>query len=653
MVKQGLRSLGLYSFFVVASLVFINLLLVAPTASGAGNQEFLGLEQIEKGMEGVGKTVVKGKEISSFSIKVIQVIDKPGELEDFIVIRASGAPIEESGGVAQGMSGSPVYIDGKLIGALSRSALWSKDSSNPIALVTPIKTMLRLFEQAESGKIMESKDERKSSMESSLEKVFPGRSVSLGNSDSPGEDRSGAESLVFVRNQTPVMVNGFSKSSFEALKNGISPQANLEKIYDPLDTVGGSSINNLKGGLGQYDLSFHNLQGSAGGSDGGMEIEPGAPMGVALTKGDLSIGALGTVTYREGDRVLGFGHRFLLNGTSNFLLTRASVFDTVKSYRSSFKLGDVGSPVGTIKQDRTQGIMGEIGDRAELFRTDMEISEKGAKGASKLTTDLVKTSDLVGPLAYATIRESINRSLNRTGPGTVKVSYRITGENMPEPIERTDIFFSYRQASFLPSLQVALFIDALAHNPFKEPNLQELSAEVNFDRSINSGQITYFATDGRNYHPGDLLAYQVKIKNYRDDIVKKTGAFQIPSNLPPGNYVVAVYGGPRPAKIAPPQTLETFGDWLGYLNNLKSYEHLSVELLSPFEESVVPMASTGYMYESVTRVDEKFAGKVIYGNQAISINVTEKKTKSSSSPAPEKAKQEDGGTGDGEQKNKE
>jgi len=603
-------------------LISLQLLLSSGAALGSTGDNFLGLEGIEKGMEGTGKTVVKGTEISTFSVKVIDVMDEPGKLQDFIVIRASGKPIEESGGVAQGMSGSPVYIDGKLIGALSRSALWSKDSSNPIGLVTPIETMLDLFDnQGAAGASIRSEDTR-SSVENSLEDLFPGKNVEVPGAGAERGSVGGSESddLIFRKSVTPVMLSGFSRASLNALKKGIESE-NPGRVYDPLATVGGSSIQNLRGGLSQYDLAFHNLQGSDSNSGETMELQAGGPMGVSLARGDLSIGALGTVTYREEDKVLGLGHRFILNGSSDFLLTEASVLDTVKSYKSPFKLGDVSKTVGTVTQDRTQGVMGKVGQETELFSTNLDISEMGSNASASFNTELVKTNSLIGTLSYSTIREAINRTLNRTGPGTVKVNYTITGDNMPEPLERTDVFFSYNQASYLPSLQVALFIDALAHNPFKNPELNNLEAEINFERNIRSGQITYFATDKRNYTAGDLLAYQVKVQNYRGKLVEKTGGFQLPKDLPPGNYVVAVYGGPRPTNIAPPQTLENFEDWLGYVNNLKSYESLSVELLKPFEESVVPMAGTGYRYESAARVSKKFDNRVVYGSQAIAINV--------------------------------
>ncbi len=604
-------------------LVSLQLVLTSGVALAATGDSFLGLDDIEKGMEGTGKTVVKGTEISTFSVKVVDVMDKPGKLQDFIVIRASGSPIEKSGGVAQGMSGSPVYIDGKLIGALSRSALWSKDASNPIGLVTPINTMLDLFDNPGStGASIQQSEETRNSVESSLEEVFPGKSVELPNSNSGSsqKDSFASDELVFRKSVTPVMLSGFSQASINALKEGIEA-GDTERVYDPLATLGGSSVNNLKGGLSQYNLEFHNLQGSDRGSGDAMELQAGGPMGVSLARGDLSIGALGTVTYREEDKVLGFGHRFILNGSSDFLLTEASVLDTVKSYKSPFKLGDVTEAVGTVTQDRTQGVMGKVGEETNLFATNLEISEMGSNSSTSFNTELVKANSLIGTLSYSTIREAINRTLNRTGPGTVKVHYKISGDNMPEPLERTDVFFSYNQASYLPSLQVALFIDALAHNPFKNPELNDMEAEINFERDIRSGQITYFATDKRNYTAGDLLAYQVKVQNYRGKLVEKTGGFQLPKDLPAGNYVLAVYGGPRPTNIAPPERLENFQDWLGYVNSLKSYSSLSVELLKPFQESVVPMASTGYRYESAARVSKKFDNRVVYGSQAIAINV--------------------------------
>ncbi|MBS3813380.1 hypothetical protein KGY64_06110 [Candidatus Bipolaricaulota bacterium] len=616
------KSLVLTTTILVLTLLTVqSTLFPLPGKADTDGSQFLYLEDVQSGMTGTAKTVVKGDEISEFSVEVVDVMDEPGKLEDFIIVRASGKAIERSGGIAQGMSGSPVYIDGKLAGAISRSALWSKNADNPIALVTPIGAMLDLLE---SGEVGASSNGEKNSVEESLEGFFPGKEVTFETikvGDSPiysTEDR-----LVFLKKQTPIMTNGLSERAFKTLKNG-SVSGDVDLIYNPGAPLGMKPLENLNG-LSGGDFSFHNSQAASSGEDSsGMEIQPGGPFGVALTEGDVSVGALGTVTYKEENSLLGMGHSFLMTGESDFILNQSKIYDTIKSYQSPFKLGSIGESIGSITQDRAQGVLGEIGDSPDLYETNISVSQEGLESPDEFNTEVVKNPNLISYLSLVTMQESLNKATNRVGQGTVKVEYEITGDNMPEPLTRTDIFFSTNDFSYLPSLQVAVFIDALAFNSFKDPGLTNLTADFSVNNGIQAGQILYFALGNNIYEQGNLVAYEVKIKNYRDDIVRKTGAFKLPENLPPGNYVVSVYGGPRPMEIAPPNPIETFDDLLGYMENLKNYEHLSVELLKPLEESVVPIAGTGYRYESVTRIDKEFTGRVIYGRQAIGIKVIEK-----------------------------
>ncbi|MDD4903078.1 MAG: SpoIVB peptidase S55 domain-containing protein, partial [Candidatus Bipolaricaulis sp.] len=122
-------------------------MLIAATVSTAAydRAEFLFLDEVRIGMKGIGKTVVSSDTISEFDVEILGVIDQPGTLSDFIVVRVSGEAIGRSGGIAQGMSGSPIYVDGRLIGALSRAATWSKEIT-PIGLVTPIEPMLAVLD---------------------------------------------------------------------------------------------------------------------------------------------------------------------------------------------------------------------------------------------------------------------------------------------------------------------------------------------------------------------------------------------------------------------------------------------------------------------------------------------------------------------------
>jgi len=131
------------------------LVVVSSLAWSYDRSEFLFLDEIEIGMVGVGKTIVAGDIIEEFTVDILGIIDQPGTLSDFIVVQVSGDVIGRTGGIAQGMSGSPVYVDGKLIGALSRAANWSK-AITPIGLVTPIEPMLDVLDNARAATIMAS-----------------------------------------------------------------------------------------------------------------------------------------------------------------------------------------------------------------------------------------------------------------------------------------------------------------------------------------------------------------------------------------------------------------------------------------------------------------------------------------------------------------
>lgn len=630
------NSFGLFlSLLIVFTFCFQSL---GDSTTAVRTERFLSLERIEKGMEGTGRTVVQGAKISTFDVEVIGVIDKPGNLEDFIIIRASGPAIEESGGISQGMSGSPVYIDGKLIGALSRAATWSRTPNRPMGLVTPIFTMLELMKDRGEAKTHPSElslDEQQD-IEQELEKICGSDcEVNFSNFSRDGDVGEKNETITVYPLRSPLMVSGLNDHSFSALKNGLDVEQ-FDLLYSPLpgEMVSSSGKSSLNSGLKEFNFTFHEVSGTNDDVPASMELRPGAPFGVGLTRGDVGIGALGTVTYTQNDSVLGFGHRFLLNGPSSFFLTKAHVFDTVESLESSFKLGVISEHVGAITQDRTQGVLGQQGLATDFVNIDLTIEDKNRSEISNFSVDAVSEPQLVGPLTLPVVMEAIDRSLNRIGPGTAKITYSIQGEGMPKPLKRSDIFFSVSDVSQLPSLQLAIIVDVLAHNFFKEPGLARINVDVEVAEKINSGVISWFATDKNVYYPGDLLAYQVKVNNYRDELVKRNGILKLPDNLSPGEYVVAVYGGPRPVEIAPPQDLTSFEDLISYIENLRNYEHLSVELLKPLKEQVVPISSSGYRYltvEGVNRSDQTFSDRVVYGREAVSIIVKEKPEESSDS----------------------
>ncbi|MFP4589167.1 MAG: SpoIVB peptidase S55 domain-containing protein [Candidatus Acetothermia bacterium] len=609
--------------------LFIVLALVTGSASSESRVksevDFIPLEEIEAGMEGTGKTVVKGSEISEFEVKVIGVIDEPGELNDFIVVRVSGPAIEESGGIAQGMSGSPVYLDDRLAGALSRAATWNRDPSNPLGLITPIEAMLELFQVDEGeAEAMQESGVESQSLSDSLADILEAEKVEFKQKPpSTSQGQLPPKTVHVYPLQTPVVTHGLGKRAFSLLTEGVE-NLDSDLLFNPglkLDQTERLIPSSLKEGFSRFDLSFERGTGGSSAQEETMELQPGSPMGVSLTQGDVSIGALGTVTYKDEDTVLGLGHRFLLTGSSEFFLNEARILDTVKSMQAPYKLGTLGQQVGGVSQDRTQGVFGTIGEDNKLLQINLGVSDLDLETTNELRVSAARQSELMGPLTLPIMTEGIARSINRIGPGTAKVTYTIDGEGLPRSLTRTDIFFSTTNVSELPSLQVAILVHILAQNPFQKAELEELNVTTEVTEDINAGQIFYFAADRKTYNPGDSVAYQVKINNYRDETTTKTGMLQLPEDLPEGSYVLAAYGGPRPVEIAPPEELTSLDDYIRYIESIKNYQHLSVELLEPLSEQVVPMSSSGFRYQGIARTDQVFEGRVIYGREALSINV--------------------------------
>ncbi len=590
------------------------------------NTDFMALDQLEEGMEGIGKTVVKGAQISDFQVRVVGVIDEPGYLNDFVIIRPSGDAITKSGGISQGMSGSPIYIEGKLIGALSRAAEWSSDPTNPIGLVTPIHTMLKLIETETQKPMVTStyQQEQNKAIKLAFMEKYGADQVSFSRSTTTKDCLpSNKDSVVIYSLQAPLMVSGLGDRAFSALKNGIDP-AQYPLIYHPLDQILKGTGKRLKEGLSRSGLNFHQVSGNSQIENESLDLQPGAPFGVGLTRGDISMGALGTVTYKKDDVILGFGHRFLLNGPSDFFLTKAYVFDTIKSLKASFKLGTITDQVGSVTEDRTQGVRGEIGAGTDALNMDLEITNLDQNSTHNLLVEAIKEPQLVGNLTLSVTLEAIDRSLNRIGPGTVRLDYTIKGSGMPQELNRSDIFFSIQDVAVLPSLQVTILIDAMANNPFQEADLSGLDVKMQITEDINAGRVFSLKPDGSFYNPGDAIVYQVKISNYRDDITTETGILPLPQDLEAGEYVLVAYGGPQPSQIAPTQDIESLQDYITYIEDISSYEYLSVELLKPLKEQLVPM-SDGYSYQSVKKTNKRYSDRVIYGRKAVSILIEEKK----------------------------
>ena len=604
------------------SVLFSCLLLVifSSAAWSYDRSEFLFLDEIEMGMLGVGKTIVAGDIIEEFAVEVLGIIDQPGALSDFIVVQVSGDVIGRTGGIAQGMSGSPIYVDGKLIGALSRAANWSK-AITPIGLVTPIEPMLDVLDNASTATIM----------------ATPAPSAILADvgfvrmTGQPNDDLvSTLPDVIFSYPvSSPLITTGLSGRSLDILMAGLPTHGTSAKL---VTDILGAGIQPEIRGLSSLGLTLLPLAGSGTGAPTDpATLVAGGSVGVALATGDMSAGSLGTITYRDEDTLIGYGHPFINNGSSQFPLASVSIISTMKSFEASFKLGTLGDPLGTILEDRSAAIGGRLGPVADLIDLSLSVEDIDRHMQQDYAIGLIKEPQLVPDLLLSMGYQAIDTTLDRIGPGTVQVAYEIQGDNMPFPLERRDVFFSSSDIAVYAPWQLASIVAFLEYNAFDDPQITSISASMEITEEIRGIQINGLTVDRPYYSPGDMVNYEVVLQTFQGEERVESGSLLIPTDLSSDVIVIRAYGGPRyleDGEVA--REFEGLGDLIDAIEDIPAYDELTVELFAVDLWSVDSSALFGVEDEAYD-----FPGYVIYDEREITVPLFEAaKAETTTDPEP-------------------
>lgn len=464
-------------------IAILTALLILSTALVYAAPDTMPVEQIRPGMKGIAKTVVSGTKIEEFGVEVLGIMKNKGPSGDLILIRTYGDLIDRTGGIAQGMSGSPVYIDGKLVGAVAYG--WSL-TDHKIGMLTPIGDMLKLWDMPDS------------------KNVFPvDNSISL-------EDKTELKPV-----QTPLMVSGFSQEALNMLTDKLKP-LNLVP-YGAGDAPAGTNFGPL---------------------------EPGSAVGVQLASGDVSIGALGTVTYVEDNKVLAFGHPFLKKGNVNYLMTNAYVFTTVNGLENSFKVGATGEPVGLINQDRGAAVAGLAGKFPSIVPMKITVHDNVLNRTEVAGVQVVQDEQLSPVLAATTVFNFIEKTMDRVGPGTARVRFDITGRGLPvDVLTRDNMFYSPNN---IGELAVGEFLDAmaiLAGNQYRPVDIMDVKVNVTIDEERKTATITEARANVAKAKPGEKIDVTVKLKPYRGETITRVVSYTVPENQQAGPMSLEVRGG--------------------------------------------------------------------------------------------------------------
>lgn len=508
--------------------------------------------QVQPGMKGIGKTVVQGTEIEDFFVEVVDVIEGPSLLNSFILIRARGDAIERSGGIAQGMSGSPVYVDGKLMGAISMAAAWAVPE-DALALVTPIESMLELWEPSAAALAAHRGPDGEVHL---FEEDIPVRShqglvrmVRVVPEWPPLEERARHPKTLFARPLAGIILaSGLRTRGFQLLAQGprledveaLRPEVELPLPLSLMDVA--------RFRLGDQGLTF--LESGVAGTrwQATRDLRPGSALAVLLARGDVTLTSIGTVTLVEDGRLLAFGHPFLFKGPSQYFLTGAFIYTTFRTLEIPFKYGAPDAVVlGTITQDRAQGIAGVLGQEPEKVDLLIRVRDRDRGQEVAFRVELVEMADLLPSLVLSTVTNALDLALNRVSGGTVGAEYtvRLVADGLPLNVLRRDVFFDFQDVAPPPALQIAQVVANLALNPFRPVDLKEVAVTLTFTEVPRVAEIVGLETDKEVYRPGETVHFRVVLRPFRGPEFTQEGEVPLPEDLEEGERILRAVGGRR------------------------------------------------------------------------------------------------------------
>jgi hypothetical protein len=424
-------------------------------------------------------TAIQGTFIEEIPVEFIGTYeDVLGPGHDLHLVKLLG-PLADSIGVARGMSGSPVYIEGRLIGALSYRLGFLP--TEPVAGVTPIEDIVD--------------------------------AVKTAGSSTP------AEGGVAAPIGTPVQMGGV-----------VGP---VRQWAEPM----------------MRELGFVPVIGGHSSEDDSSEFElqPGSPVGVQLVRGDLTIGATGTVTWVDGERIFAFGHPFLGSGRIELPMIAAEVLHTLADEAGSLKLAKLGPEVGMFVEDRLSAIVGYKGSRARMIPMELEVSGS-AYGEQSFNFEIARHTRLAPLMSGIVVANTLQRNLGRDRRSTMMASGRIRLNGLPDlPLEMA---FA-GDAAGNPGIGIAQalmqLLTQLWLNPFSYPEVDGIELKVEVQDEAHLYRIDTLLYDRGPLRPGQTLEVQCALQKYRGEKIKKKFGLQIPRGLPRGTVLTLAIG--PPAKI--------------------------------------------------------------------------------------------------------
>jgi len=588
-------------------------------AVDSSSMPLFAIEDLRPGMKGIARTVFSGSEPQEFGLEILGVLDGfTGPRQSTIIAKLNGPNVDKTG-VFAGMSGSPVFIDNKLVGAIAYSFPFAKEA---ICGITPIKQMIDIFAQGnERPKSNEARAFSFSASASTWKPSLPKQAVGSQSLIAPVSSGSALVPLMGQQIQpiaTPVVFSGIKQETLSLFSSQLTDSGLL-----PVSGVGGAAAMTP---LESFDNNT---------------LTPGASVTVQLARGDYSVAAAGTVTYRDGDKIYAFGHPFLSLGSADMPMTESSVVTVIPNAFNSFKLAVPGKMVGSISQDRATGVFGQLGRAPKMIPVKLMLHT--SRGQSEQFNYEIVSDEYLTPLLLSiTVFNSIAARERSIGEATISVNGTIALNGQDSiGIQRR---FSSANAGMLAAVAVAAPAQALLSSGFDNVDINGITLNVTSTEEKNAATLERISLDRTEVSRGENVEIQAYVRTDSGKQFVERIPVQIPADAPSGQLMIMVGDGATlqessSAKVFVPREL---GQLVDAINKTKKNDRLYLKLLRPAPGVVIgsnelpnlppsvvatlnsERTSGGYTALAVSLVYERElppAEFVITGQQTISVTV--------------------------------
>lgn len=585
-------------------LLLLTLIVPALASGDFDPATMLDVSQVRKGDQAVSRSVFSGITITEFRLEVIDVLRQANLGQDMILARVLDGPVvERKCGIVGGMSGSPVYIKGKLIGAIAWGWPFQKE---PIAGITPIRAMLDTLPLMDVEEAQAPAPSRSWTAQAPF--TVAGTRYTAAAVVTPGQ-RIAGNTLPLRPVVTPLNCSGFGPQTLKLIADKLGPRG-----LEPMAGGGGAA------------------------EPVPVDLEPGAAVGARFMEGDFDMTGIGTVTWREGNRILAFGHPLMQLGRVNMPLTTAWINEFVPNYQRTDKMGAGMANIGTLQADASWAIGGRIGPQAPLIPARIEIVNRTRNLTKVFNIKVFDEPGLTPVVLTIGISQALEAVCNVGNEATLRTRYEIRGKRGTS-FRRDNQQYVQGSPALAATNEVAGMMQLLEENRWEPQGVAELSFRAEVSERDETAVIEKVFVEENVARAGKPLNIHVLVRPDGGELRDEVFTMDMPPDLPKGSIRIGVGGGDDAAYfrsrfgIMQPR-FDSLSDIVSYLDTMEQNKQLCVVMALPTEGLMVgntrlmrlPASISGVLSKSIRSdldegKEELFAcrepGFVMYGRQML------------------------------------